>query len=139
MSQHLEQHPKGAKTMGELPGALLEWEKNLRRCSQEGRKPPDDDWKRLTLLKMLPKAQRVALWDTADKLYPTFGELLTKIQAMIQDEADGRLGFGPMDVDHIDDDEEGTWTSTGQAFSGKGANGEETLFLLQKRGNLTTS
>ena len=56
LAQQREQHPRGAKTMAELPGALLEWEKSLRRCIQEGRKPPDDDWKRLTLLKMLPKA-----------------------------------------------------------------------------------
>ena len=54
---------------------------------------------------------------------------------MIQDESDGKLGFGPMEVDHVDEDGDGAWTSTGQTFTGKGANGEETLFLLQKRGN----
>merc|ERR1739836_186912 len=41
-SQHLEQHPRGAKKLSELPGCLAEWERNLRRCIAEGRVPPDD-------------------------------------------------------------------------------------------------
>ena len=45
-AQQLEHHPKGASKMSEMPGALLEWEKNLQRCIQEGRVPPSDEWKR---------------------------------------------------------------------------------------------
>ena len=79
-AQHKEQNPKGAKKMSELPGRIADWERDLRRCSQEGRSQPDEETKRLALLRMLPAKQREALWDTADKLYPTFAELLHKIQ-----------------------------------------------------------
>ena len=48
-AQHLETHPKGASTIKEMPAALLEWEKNLRRCLQEGRTAPNDETKRLAL------------------------------------------------------------------------------------------
>ena len=83
-SQHLEMHPRKAKKLSDLPGCLAEWERNLRRCIAEGRVPPDEGTKRLALLKMLP--QREAIWDIADQLYPTFSELLIKVQKMIQDE-----------------------------------------------------
>ena len=56
-AQHKEYNPRGATKMSELPGCLLEWERDLRRCQQEGRKCPDDEVKRLTLLKMLPPKQ----------------------------------------------------------------------------------
>merc|ERR1711978_665007 len=99
---HLESHPKGASKMADMPQCLLEWEKSLRRCLAEGRSPPNDETKRLALLRMLPKTQREAIWETADKLYPTFAELLAKVQQMVQDDMDKRMGAGPMDVDHID-------------------------------------
>ena len=81
----------------------------------------------------MPQKQRQALWDTADQLYPTFATLLAKIQKMLQDEADNKLGFSPMDLDHVDDDT-GDWIDMGQTFPGKGANGEDVLFTLQRRG-----
>ena len=89
---------------------------------------------RIALLRMLPKEQRKAIWETANKLYPTFTELLAKVQEMVQDDIDKRQGADFMDVDHVDDDEEG-WQSTGQVLTGKGAHGEEALFTLQRRGN----
>ena len=33
----------------------------------------------------------------------------------------------------MDDDDESGWTNTGQTFAGKGAQGEETLFTLQRK------
>ena len=45
-AQHQETHPRGAKTMAELPGRLLEWERNLRRCLTERRQPPSEEAKR---------------------------------------------------------------------------------------------
>ena len=120
--------------MADLPGCLAEWERNLRRCTQEGRAQPSEETKRLALLKMLPTKQREAIWETADKLYPTFTELLTKVQRMIQDDIDSRQGVGQMDVDNVDDDDEEGWEDTGQTLSGKGPGGEETLFALQRRG-----
>ena len=50
---------------------------------------------------------------------------------MITDNYDSKGGT-PMDIDNVDDDE--GWTPTGQTLVGKGADGEESLFLLQKRG-----
>ena len=120
--------------MRDMPAALLEWEKNLRRCLQEGRSAPNDETKRLALLRMLPKAQRSANWDTANKLYPTFPELLAKVQEMDQDDIDSKAAGMPMDVDRIDDDGEGESKETGQTLTGNEANGEDTLFMLQKRG-----
>ena len=75
--------------------------------------------------------------DVADKLYPTFAELLGKIQEMVQEEMDAKLGVGPMDIDHVYDDQEGEWKAAGQVLSGRGAQGEEVLYMLQKRGNST--
>ena len=63
---------------------------------------------------MLPQKQRQAIWQTANKLYPTFMELLTKIQEMIQDDFDSRQHGAPMDVDNIDGDHpEEEWVPTG--------------------------
>ena len=133
-SQHLETHPRGAKKLSDLPGCLAEWERNLRRCTQEGRPQPDEETKRLALLKMLPAKQQESIWDTADKLYPTFAELLIKVQKLIQDDIDSRQGMGQMSVDNIEEEE---WHDTGEVLPGKGANGEDALFVLQRRGNMT--
>ena len=35
-AEHLERNPKGASKMSEMPARLLEWERNLRRCLDEG-------------------------------------------------------------------------------------------------------
>ena len=131
--------PKVANRISELPGCLLEWEKNLRRCLAEGRTPPSDETKRLALLRMIPSKQRGEIWQTANKLYPKFNDLLAKVQEMIQDDFDARhSGIARMDVDNVDDDDnDDGWVSTGQTLSGKGAKGEESLFMLQKRGNAT--
>ena len=134
-AQHLESHPKGASKIADLPACLLAWEKNLQRGLKEGRTPPSDDTKRLALLRMLPKQQREKVWDVANKLYPTFADLMAKVQEMIRDDADSRQGMSPMELDNIDDDQEGAWEATGQTFSGKGPSGEEMLFMLQKRGS----
>ena len=75
-AQELETRPKGASKMSEMPARLLEWEKNLQRCTQEGREQPRDDVKRLALLKMLPQKQWSKIWSVANKLYPTFSDLL---------------------------------------------------------------
>ena len=81
-AQHLETHPNGASMMPDLPKCMLEWEKNLRRCVQEGRTPPNDETKRLALLRMIPATQRKEIWHTANKLYPTFAELLAKVNEL---------------------------------------------------------
>ena len=39
-----------------------------------------------------------------------------------------------MELDNVEEDDESSWEATGQTFSGKGPGGEETLFMLQKRG-----
>merc|ERR1711884_442998 len=65
-AQQLEKFPKPAKSMADLPGCILAWEKCLQRCVDEGRALPSDDEKRLALLRMLPGPQRKALWDTMD-------------------------------------------------------------------------
>ena len=70
-SQQKEKFPKPAKNMGELSKRLLEWERDLRRCGEEGRALPTDEEKRLALLRILPSTQRKSLWDTADQLFPT--------------------------------------------------------------------
>ena len=126
--------PGGAKKMSDMPMCLAEWERNLRRCTQEGRAQPDVETKRLALLNMLPTKQRDAIWDVANKLYPTFTDLLHKVQEMVSDDNDSKNSPSPMDVDDLGDDEKG-WTPTGQTLVGKGPQGEETLFLLQRRGN----
>ena len=69
-AQHHEYNPRGATTMSDVPKCLLEWERSLRRCAQEGRKAPDDEVKCLTLLKMLPAKQRTLIWSNANQLYP---------------------------------------------------------------------
>ena len=46
-AQDLETKPRGASKMSEMPARLFEWEKNIRRCIQEGREPPSDHVKRL--------------------------------------------------------------------------------------------
>ena len=84
-AQYLERHPKGATKIAELPGCLLTWEKNLQRGISEGRTPPNDETKRLALLRMLPKQQREKVWEVANKLYPTFADLMAKVQEMIRD------------------------------------------------------
>ena len=117
--------------MEDLPACIAEWERNLRRCVQEGRAQPTEEGKRLALLKMLPTKQREAIWETADKLYPTFAELLTKVQRMIQDDIDTRQGIGAMDIDNVESDDEDGWEDTGQTLSGKGPGGEDALFILQ--------
>ena len=53
---------------------------------------------------------------------------------MVQDELDHKAGTVPMDIDQCDDNDE-EWKATGQTLVGKGPKGEDTLFLLQKRGN----
>ena len=83
---------------------------------------------------MLPQKQRESIWDVADKLYPTFPELLVKVQKLIQDDIDQRQGVGPMEIDNV---EEEHWEDTGEVLSGKGPDGEETLFVLQRRGTMT--
>ena len=130
-AKHLEDHPRGANKISEMPSRLLEWERNLRRCVEEGRDPPTDDNKRLALLKMLPAKQRDAIWDTANKLYPTFNELLSKVQEMVQDDLDSKASNAQMDVDALGD-ETAEWKETGQILTGKGAKGEEVLFTLQE-------
>ena len=117
--------------MSELPGCLLEWEKDLRRCQQEGRKCPDDEVKRLTLLKMLPPKQRATVWANANQLYPTFQTMWAKIQEMITDSFDSKDSPMAMDIDNVDG--EGDWAATGQTLVGTNAHGEEELFSLQKK------
>ena len=57
-AQYREQHPQGASKISELPERLLEWERDLRICLQEGRTPPSDEMKRLALLRMIPAKER---------------------------------------------------------------------------------
>ena len=83
---------------------------------------------------MLPTKQRGSLWEVANKLYPTFQDLLQKVNEMVQDEVDAKNGVGGMDLDDVAE-EEGDWTNTGEVLTGKGAQGEETLFMLQRKGN----
>merc|ERR1712079_112014 len=83
---------------------------------------------------LLPAKQRQALWDTADQLFPTYSSLHSKIHRMLQDEHDNKLGFAPMDLDNSET-ESGEWVDTGETFPGKGANGEDVLFTLQRRGS----
>ena len=75
-AQDLETKPRGASKIAEMPARLVEWEKALRRCTQEGRDQPSDEVKRLALFRMLPQKQRSELWINASKLYPTFTDLL---------------------------------------------------------------
>merc|ERR1712026_612497 len=104
---------------------------DLTRCVEEGREPPNDSVKRLALLRMLPAKERKELWTNANKLYPTFTDVLNKRNEMVRDDVDARNGFGGMDLDDLGDEAE-EWTNTGQTFSGKGPTGEDTLFMLQK-------
>ena len=104
-SQQLETRPKGATRMSELPGCLLEWEKNLRRCLQEGRTPPDDETKRLALLRMLPESQRKTIWPVANQLYPTFTALLNKVQELVQDEFDAKHEGSTSKIDRVEEEE----------------------------------
>ena len=59
-SQQLEKFPKPAKNMSEMSKRLLDWERDLRRCSEEGRSLPSEEEKRLALLRLLPGPQRKA-------------------------------------------------------------------------------
>ena len=102
-AQQLETHPRGATKMSEMPARLLEWEKNLQRCITEGREPPNDEYKRLALLRMIPPKERAAIWETANKLYPTFAELLKNVHRIIQEDTDEPQGLGPMDVDNVEE------------------------------------
>ena len=68
-AHQLETHPKPASRMSDLPQCILEWEKSLLRCAQEGRDPPSDGTKHLALLRMIPSKQRQQIWQTANKLY----------------------------------------------------------------------
>ena len=81
---------------------------------------------------MLPPKQREAIWDVADQLFPTFAELLAKVQKLIQDDIDSRNGVGPMEIDDL---EEEVWKDTSDTFTGKGPDGDDTVFVLQRRGN----
>ena len=55
---------------------------------------------------MLPPKNRAAIWDTANKLYPTFADLLAKTQEMIQDAIDAKNGVGPMDLNDMGTEED---------------------------------
>ena len=137
-ANQLETHPRAASKMSELSGCIMEWDKNLRRCVQEGRTPPSDEAKRLALLRMLPTKQREKIWTNANQLYPTFPDLLSKVQELISDEFDAKQNGSQMDVDHVDDDDdEKGWVSTGETMTGTGQDGEEVIYMLQKRGNIT--
>ena len=83
---------------------------------------------------MLPPKQKESIWDIADQLYPSFAELLVKVQKLIQDDIDSKQGVGPMDVDNLEEDD---WKDTGETLTGKGPGGEDTLFILQRKGNMT--
>ena len=52
---------------------------------------------------------------------------------MLRDDVDNRQGT-PMDVDNIDDDDK-PWEPTGQTLTGKDQNGEDSLFILQRKGS----
>ena len=54
---------------------------------------------------------------------------------MLQDEADAKQGVAPMQLDNVEPEED--WKSTGAVLTGKGPQGEETLYLLQQRGSMT--
>ena len=69
----------------------------------------------------------------ADQLYPTFSVLLAKVQRLSQDDLDAHEKTVPMNVDDLEDEQ---WTDTGETLQGKGPNGEDTLFILQKRGSM---
>ena len=81
--------------------------------------PLTNEYKRVTLLRMLPPALRKSIWDTASKLYPTFEELLGKVQEMAQDDTDARNGSRPMDLDELGEKEK-DWKRIGQTLVGKG-------------------
>ena len=86
---------------------------------------------------MLPPKVRQSIWGVASKLYPTFSDLLGKVQEMIREEADSKDGSPyAMDIDDLEEPD-GKWEETGQTFIGKGPKGEDVLFALQKRGNFT--
>ena len=78
-AQDMETKPRGASKMAEMPARLVEWEKSLRRCTEEGREQPSDEVKRLALFRMIPPKQRAELWINASKRYPTFKDLLSKV------------------------------------------------------------
>ena len=46
-AQQLEKFPKAAKSMSEMSKRLLDWERDLRRCSEEGQSLPSEEEKRL--------------------------------------------------------------------------------------------
>ena len=104
-SEEIERSPRGASTLAQLPARLMEWEKNLRKCVDEGREAPSDGSKRLALLRMLPPNERKMLQGTANQLFPTFADLMSKVQELIQDDLDSRSGAQKMDVDEVVGDE----------------------------------
>ena len=55
---------------------------------------------------------------------------------MIQDDIDERQGVGAMNVDNVEE-QDGAWINTGTTLTGKGPDGEDTLFVLQRRGGAT--
>ena len=69
-SQQLELKPKGASKLSEMPGALLAWEANLRKRTDEGREQPSDELKRLALLRMLPPKIRQSIWGSLRSCTP---------------------------------------------------------------------
>ena len=54
---------------------------------------------------MLPGKQKADIFEVTDILYPTFTELLDKVNKMIQDDIDERQGVGPMNVDNVEEQE----------------------------------
>ena len=70
----------------------------------------------------------------ANHSYQDFTSFLNKVQEMVQDDFDAKHeGGNNMDVDNVESDG-GEWEDTNQTLVGKGPEGEETLFMLQRRG-----
>ena len=134
-ASHMETHPRGATKLSDLPACLSEWELNLRRCVQEGRDPPNDATKRLALLRMLPAKEKQSIWNVANQLYPTFQDLLSKVHELIRDEVDNKNGVSPMDIDQLEvEGAADTWETTNQTLIGKGPDGEDMVYSLQRKG-----
>ena len=58
--------------------------------------------------------------------------MLAKVQKLIQDDIDSKQD-DKMDVDELADEED-QWKDTGETLSGKGPDGADTLFILQRKG-----
>ena len=76
------------------------------------------------IVENVPQKQREGIWNTANRLYPTFADLMGHVQELVQDDLDSRNGVKPMEIDMAED--EGKWVSTGQTLIGKDDNGDET-------------